>query len=70
MIQILLLLEEFFKQGSNVEDLFCVSPSGFEPSIRVHYPFGFGFKSVQDDFQHEFARMTDEAISSVVPTEL
>ena len=25
-----------------------------------------GFKPIQDDFQHDFARMTDEADSSVV----
>ena len=30
------------------------------------YLFGLGFKPVQDDFQHDFARMTDKADSSVV----
>ena len=30
----------------------------------------WGFKPIQDDFQHGFARMTDEADSSVVPVEL
>ena len=29
------------------------------------YRFGLGLKPVQDDFQHDFARMTDEAHSSV-----
>ena len=32
--------------------------------------FGLGSKPVQDDFQHDFARMTDEADSSVVLAEL
>ena len=30
----------------------------------------WGFKPIQDDFQHDFARMTDEADSSVVLAEL
>ena len=29
-----------------------------------------GFKPIQDDFQHDFARMTDEADGSVVLAEL
>ena len=29
-----------------------------------------GFQPIQDDFQHDFARMTDEADSSVVLAEL
>ena len=29
-----------------------------------------GFKPIQDDFQHDFARMTDEADCSVVLAEL
>ena len=32
--------------------------------------FSLGFKPIQDDFQHDFARMTDEADSSVVLAEL
>ena len=30
----------------------------------------WGFEPIQDDFQHDFARMTDEADSSVVLAEL
>ena len=30
----------------------------------------WGLKPIQDDFQHDFARMTDEADSSVVLAEL
>ena len=35
-----------------------------------NYFFSLGSKPVQDDFQHDFARMTDEADSSVVLAEL
>ena len=35
-----------------------------------NYFFSMGFKPVQDDFQHDFARMTDEADSSVILAEL
>ena len=33
------------------------------------YFSGLGFKPVQDDFQHDFARMTNEADGSVFLTE-
>ena len=59
MVQILLMLEVLFTQDSKVEDLFCGVSSGSEPSL-----FSLGFKPIQDDFQHNFARMTDEADSS------
>ena len=35
-----------------------------------NYFFSLGFKPIQDDFQHDFARITDEADSSVVLAEL
>ena len=71
MVQILLMLEVLFTQGSKVDDLFCGAPSGFEPSLFFsNYLFSLGFKPNQDDFQHEFARLTDETDSSVVLAEL
>ena len=71
MVQILLMLEVLFTQDSKVEDLFCGSSSGSEPSLFFsNYFFSLWFKPVQDDFQHDFAQMTDEADSSVVLTEL
>ena len=71
MVQILLMLEVLFAQYSKVEDLFCGASSGSEPSLFFsNYFFSLGFKPVQDDFQHDFARMTDEADSSVVLAEL
>ena len=67
MVQILLMLEVLFTQDSKVEDLFCGAFSGSEPSLFFsNYFFSLGFQPIQDDFQHDFARMTDEADSSVV----
>ena len=71
MVQILLMLEVLFTQDSKVEDLFCGASSGSEPSLFFsNYFFSLGFQPVQDDFQHNFAQMTDEADSSVVLAEL
>ena len=71
MVQIMLMLEVLFTQDFKVEDLFCGASSGSEPSLFFSsYFFSLGFKPIQDDFQHDFARMTDEADSSVVLAEL
>ena len=71
MVQILLMLKVLFTQDSEVEDLFCCASSGSEPSLFFsNYFFSLGFKPIQDDFQHDFARMTDETASSVVLAEL
>ena len=67
MVQILLVFEVLFTQDSKVEDLFCGASFGSEPSLfSSNYFFSLGFKPIQDDFQHDIARMTDEAGSSVV----
>ena len=56
MVQILLVLEVLFTQDSEVEDLFCGTSSGSEPSSFVsNYFFSLGFKPIQDNFQHDFA---------------
>ena len=71
MVQILLMLEVLFTQDSKVEDLFCGASSGSESSLFFsNYFFSLGFQPIQDYFQHDFARMTDEADSSVVLAEL
>ena len=71
MEQILLMLEVLFTQDSKVGDLFCGASSGSERSLFFsNYFFSLGFKPIQDDFQHDFARMTDEANSSSVLAEL
>ena len=70
MVQILLMLKVLFTQDSKVEDLFCGAPLSSEPSVFFsNYLISLGFKPIQDDFQHDFARMTDEAKSSVVLAE-
>ena len=60
---------DIFTQDSKAEDLFCGAPPGSESSLFFSN-YLFGFKLIQDDFQHEFAWMTDEADSSVVLLEL
>ena len=71
MVQILLVLEVLFTQDCKVEDLFCGAPSGSEPSMFFsNYLFRLGFKPAQKDIQHDFARMTGEADSSVALSEL
>ena len=67
MVQILLMLKVLLTQESNVEDLFCGASSGSDQS---NYLFGLEFKPIQDNFQHDFARVTDEADGSVVLAEL
>ena len=55
MVQILLMLKILYIQDFKVRDLFCGAPSGSEPSLFFsNYHFGFGFKPIQDDFQHDF----------------
>ena len=71
MEQILLMLEVLFTQDSEVEDLFCGASFCSKPGLTVsNYLFGLGFKPIQDDFLHDFARVTDEADGSVVVAEL
>ena len=67
MVQFLLMLEVLFTQDSKVRDLFCDAPSRSESRLFFsNYRFSTGFKCIQDDFQHDFARMTDEADRFVV----
>ena len=71
MVQILLMLEVLFTQDSKVEDLFCGASYGSEPSqFFSNYFFSLGFKPIQYDFHHDFARITVEVYSSVVLAKL
>ena len=71
MVPILLIMEVLFTQDSEVEDLFCGASSGSEPGLFFsNYLFSFWFSPIQDDFQHELARVTDEADGSLVLTEV
>ena len=55
MVQILLVLEVLFTQDSEVQDLFCGASFGSEPSLFFgNYFFSSGFKSIQDNFKHDF----------------
>ena len=67
MIQILLMLKVLFIQDSEVEDLFLGASPGSEHSLYFsNYLIGLGFKPVEDDFQHDFARVTDKIDGTVV----
>ena len=67
----ILMLEVLFIHKSEVEDMFHFVPSGSEPGqLLSSYLFGLGFKHIQNNFQHDFARVTDEADGSVVLAEL
>ena len=71
MLQILLMLTVLFTQDSGVEDLFCGASPGSEPSLFFSNSLlSLGFELVQDDFQHNFTWMTDEANSSVILAKL
>ena len=66
MVQILLMLEVLFTQDSKVEDLFCGASFSSEPSMLFsNYFFSLGFKPIQDDFQHDFARVKPEFTHSL-----
>ena len=59
MVQFLLIVEVLVTQASKVKDLLFGVFSGSEPSLFFsNYFFTLGFKPIQNDFQHEFARMT------------
>ena len=65
------MLEVLFTHDSKVKNLFCGASFSSEPSLFFsNYFFSLGFQPIHDDFQHNFARMTDEADSSVVLAEL
>ena len=58
-------------QDPEVENLFCGVSPGSETSLFFSNKlFGLGFEPVQDDFQHDFTWMTDEANGSVILVEL
>ena len=64
------MFEILFTQGSEIENLFCSAPSSSEPRVFFsNYFFRMGFNPVQDDFQHNLVRMTNEADGSVFLTE-
>ena len=61
MVQILFMLEVLFTQDTKVRYLFYAAPYGSESSL-----FFSNYLSILDDFQHDFARTTDELDTSIV----
>ena len=59
---VLLMLAVFLTQNSDVEDLFCGTSSTTKASLLFGYDLlSLWFQqSIQNDFQHHFARITDE----------
>ena len=71
MVQIFLIMEVHFTQDTEFEHLFCSASSGSEAGLFLsNYLFGLGYNAIQDDFQHGFAKVTDEVDRSVVLEEL
>ena len=71
MVQILQMLKVLFTQNSKVKDLFYgASPSSDHSLFFSNNLFSLGFQPVQDDSQHDFTWMTDEANDSVFLAEL
>ena len=65
------MLKVLFTQDSKVEDLFCGASPCSEPSLFFsNNLFFLGFGPVQDDSQHDFTWMTDEANASLILAEL
>ena len=65
------MLEVLFTQDSEAGNLFRGASSGSLPGLLFNnYLFGLGFKPIQDDMKHDFARGTDAADKSVILAEL
>ena len=63
IVQVLPVWKFLFTQNSKVEDIFCGASSGSELSCSFSNNFfSLRFKPIQDDFQHDFARMTNEIL--------
>ena len=69
MVQILLIWRYFLHRILRLKICSVVLLPALNPAFS-NYFFSLGFKPIQDDSQHDFARMTDEADSSVVLAEL
>ena len=67
MVEVLLVLEIFLTEDSQVEDLLCCAPSCFEACLFFSDDLlRLWLKSVQYDLQHDFSRMAVEVDRSVV----
>ena len=67
VIEVLLVLEVVLAQYPKVEDLLCCAASWSEASLFFSNDlFRLRLRSVQQDFQHNFARVADEADGTIV----
>ena len=67
MVEVVLVLEIFLKENAWVEDVLCGAPSCSEACLFCSDDLlRLWLQSVQYDFQHDFAWVTDEAYWSVV----
>ena len=64
------MLKVLFTQDSEVEDLFCGASKCSELSLFFsNNLFSLEFEPVQDDSQHDFTWMTDEALVFIILAE-
>ena len=67
MIEVLLVLEVLLAQYPKVADLLCCAASWSEACLFLSDDlFRLRLQSVQQDCQHNFARVTDEADGTIV----
>ena len=67
VIEVLLVLGVLLAQYPKVEDLLCCAASWSETSLFLgNDHFRFRLQSVLQDFQHNFARVADEADGTIV----
>ena len=71
MVQILLMLEDFSHRILRLKICYVVLLPALNPACSsAIISSAWGLKPIQDDFQHDFARITDKADSSLVLAEL
>ena len=61
MEEILLMLQGFLAEDSEIEYLFCGARSGIETLLFCNDLFCLWLESVKDDLQHDHTRMADKA---------
>ena len=67
MVEILLMLQVFLAEDSEIEYLFCGAPSGSETCLlSCNNIFCLWLESVEANLQHDLTRMADKAEGSVV----
>ena len=71
MVEILLMLQVFLAEDSEIEYFFCGVPSGYETDLLFCNDFvSLSLDSVYDDLQHVLTGMAAKADGSVVLAQL